>query len=412
LAQVPAIIPIRRLTRIRGMKRNLVLVAVLTLAIFSANVDVAARTSVFKVPAIVSVEPSPAGDEILIRGVNLPTTTPTVMLGTVRLPVITWNASEILAALPDVPPGSYLLQVQGGAFYQIAVFVATIGAVGPPGPKGDPGDRGPQGPPGEQGLQGLQGQPGPPGEVTAAQLTALAARVAALEAGGGGGGSGVNFRAFTTSGEFVVPAGVTTIGIELWGAGGGGAAGANGGFAGFGGGPVGGAGGGGGGSGAYLRTTLSVTAGGTYNVVIGTGGSAGGGNGGSSEFTQGTAVLASAAGGTGGAGTNGGPGGVSAPGTGVIAHNGLYGSNAGALPAYTGDCSGGPPCQVSQGGAPGGAGGGPINGSVAPVGTTGGAGGGGGGATRIVISASQSIANAGMGGTGSAGAAGYVVITW
>ena len=158
------------------MKRNIVLFAVLTLAMFSAaSVEVAAGTTVLKLPAIVSVEPNPTGDAILIRGANLPTAMPTVTLGTVQLQVITWNANEILAMLPGVPPGSYLLKVQGQAFYQLAVFVATVGAGGPPGPKGDPGDPGPPGLPGEQGPPGLQGQPGTPGEVTAAQLAALAA---------------------------------------------------------------------------------------------------------------------------------------------------------------------------------------------------------------------------------------------
>ena len=231
-------------------------------------------------------------------------------------------------------------------------------------------------------------------------------------AGGGAGSSGVSFRAFTTSGGFVVPTGVTTIGIELWGAGGGGAAGASGGFSGFGGGPRGGAGGGGGGSGAFLRTTLTVTPGASYDVVIGAGGNAGGGNGGTTEFKQGATLLASAAGGSGGAGSAGGAGGVSTQGAAVLARNGLNGSSAGALPPPTGDCTKGPPCQVGQGGAPGGAGGGPINGSVVPVGTTGGVGGSGGGATRIVVTVSQHIANASTGGTGTPGAPGYVLITW
>ena len=109
------------------MKRNIVLFAVLTLATFSvASVEVAAGTTVLKLPAIVSVEPNPTGDAILIRGVTCPTTMPTVTLGTVQLQVITWNAIEIPATLPGLPPGSYLLKVQGSAFYQIAVFVATV----------------------------------------------------------------------------------------------------------------------------------------------------------------------------------------------------------------------------------------------------------------------------------------------
>ena len=60
----------------------------------------------------------------------------------------------------------------------------------------------------------------------------------------------------------------------------------------------------------------------------------------------------------------------------------------------------------------GGAGGGPINGWVAPVGTTGGAGGGGGGASRFFFTVSQSSGSASLGGAGTPGAPGYVIITW
>jgi len=390
------------------MKRLAVLFAILTLGVFSAgSVEVSARTTVFKVPAIVSVEPNPAGDTIVIRGVNFPVTQPKVTLGTVELDVITWNAGEILATLPGVPPGSYLLTVKGHAFYQLAVFIATVGAVGPPGPKGDRGDPGPMGLPGEQGPPGLQGQQGDPGEVTAAQLAALAARVAALEASGGGG---VNFQVFIASGEFVVPAGVTAIGVELWGAGGGGASGGSG-FGGFANVPVGGPGGGGGGSGAYQRTTVTATPGATYNVAIGAGGTAGGGNGGNTAITQGSVVLASAAGGSGGNGAGGGAGGVSTPGAGVIARDGLNGSNAGALPPASSSCGGGLPCVASQVGAPGGAGGGPVNGSVAPVGTTGGAGGRGGIASTIFTQSGNQV-TLGLPTGGAAGAPGYVIVTW
>lgn len=62
---------------------------------------------------------------------------------------------------------------------------------------------------------------------------------------------------FTGSGTFVVPAGVTSITIELIGAGGNGASN----------------GGGGGGGGGYARGTYAVTPGTSYSIVVGAGGS-------------------------------------------------------------------------------------------------------------------------------------------
>jgi hypothetical protein len=62
---------------------------------------------------------------------------------------------------------------------------------------------------------------------------------------------------FTSSGTFIVPEGVTSITVELIGAGGNGASN----------------GGGGGGGGAYARGTFSVTPGTSYSMVIGEGGS-------------------------------------------------------------------------------------------------------------------------------------------
>lgn len=64
-----------------------------------------------------------------------------------------------------------------------------------------------------------------------------------------------NFYSLYSSGEFTIPAGVTRIGVELWGAGGGGNANA--------------AGGGGG----YIRAQINVTAGDICTVAIGNGGS-------------------------------------------------------------------------------------------------------------------------------------------
>ena len=75
---------------------------------------------------------------------------------------------------------------------------------------------------------------------------------------------------FTKTATFVVPAGVLSLTVELWGAGGGGGGGTVGGL-----GP--GSGGGGGGSGAYLKSVLAVQSGQSYTVEVGRGGAGGSG---------------------------------------------------------------------------------------------------------------------------------------
>ncbi len=74
------------------------------------------------------------------------------------------------------------------------------------------------------------------------------------------------YTSYATPGSYswVVPAGVTSVNVEVWGAGGGGGIGAatNGAST----------GGGGGGSGGYSKSVISVTPGQTYTVVVGAGG--------------------------------------------------------------------------------------------------------------------------------------------
>jgi hypothetical protein len=311
-----------------------------SLAVMSLVVsDVSARTlgTTLKLPVIVAAQPTATGDAILIRGVNFPTEMPSVTLGDTKLQVLTWNTTTVLATLPGVPPGSYLLKVQGSAWYQLAMFVATIGSQGPPGPegpkgeKGDPGDQGVQGDQGPPGLKGDQGEPGAAGQPG----------VQGPPGPAGPPGSGGGFTAlqeFTTTGTFTVPAGVTRILVELWGAGGGGA----------GQGPTpGGAGpsiGGGGGSGAYLRAVLVVTPGDTYDVVIGTGGLGGSGAvafppgsaGAATQIRLGTAVVASAGGGSGAPGDLAGAGGTAPAHVGALRRNGNPGVPGGGLEAATG----------------------------------------------------------------------------
>lgn len=106
---------------------------------------------------------------------------------------------------------------------------------------------------------------------------------------------------FGRSTRVVLPAGVTTVETEVWGAGGGGGGGSPETFT------EGGAGGGGGASGAYVRLVLSVESETAYVVVVGGGGAGGlisraGGDGGDSAICREQAALAVAPGGGGGRG--------------------------------------------------------------------------------------------------------------
>jgi hypothetical protein len=223
---------------------------------------------------------------------------------------------------------------------------------------------------------------------------------------------GANTTTFSTPGAtgFVVPAGVTSITVQVWGAGGGG-----GGASGFG-----QAGSGGGGGGGFAERTIAVTPGTFYPITVGAGGAGGaagvtGTAGGSSSFS----TLAVATGGAGGirsiASGSYGAGGAGGAGTvGTILRNGGAGGNAAA--GFGGGGGGG-----SAGtGANGNAGSG-ITGGVAV--TDGGAGanasaaisvngsigsnpgGGGSGARR-----GSSILNPNV--TGGAGGNGQVKVSW
>jgi hypothetical protein len=119
---------------------------------------------------------------------------------------------------------------------------------------------------------------------------------------------------------WTVPAGVTSIKVEVWGAGGGGGAA----WYGY---------GGGGGGGAYNVATFTVTPGHTFNITIGTGGSAGsfsdGGTGGATTVSGVDGTVSADGGGGGGFGafySNGGNGLAGSSATG--AHNGGAGGTA------------------------------------------------------------------------------------
>lgn len=122
-------------------------------------------------------------------------------------------------------------------------------------------------------------------------------------------------RSYTSNGTFLVPAGVTVVNVQCWGAGGGGSTTTS----------V----GGGGGGGAFASGAVPVEPGSTYNIVIGSRGSSGI-NGGNTSFNS-TSVVA--AGGM-SAGTNlsaGGAGGSVAASIGTIRYaggNGAAGSGS------------------------------------------------------------------------------------
>lgn len=130
---------------------------------------------------------------------------------------------------------------------------------------------------------------------------------------------------FKSSGTWTVPADVTQITVEVWGAGGGG-----------GGNYSNKDGAGGGGGGGYSRGVFSVTAGNTYTITVGQGGNGGyrgqdGSAGGSSWFGSTSTLLANGGNGgkqvtsTGGVGGTGGAVGI-ATGTGAVTYSGGNGA--------------------------------------------------------------------------------------
>lgn len=218
---------------------------------------------------------------------------------------------------------------------------------------------------------------------------------------------------FNSTGTFTVPAGVTSVNVQVWG--GGGAGGGN---------TTTNDGGGGGGGGAYSATNgIAVTPGASLTVTVGaagTGGTGDGGNGGDSWFINNTTILAK--GGTGGDAPVSGAGGVAgaggAAGSGIgttkfsggnggtgrdngTGQGGPGGSSAGTgangtsgAAVWSTTTAGSPP---TGGGAGGNGGGSGSNGSDASA-----PGGGGGGAGDRIISNRS----------GGDGATGRVIITW
>ena len=197
---------------------------------------------------------------------------------------------------------------------------------------------------------------------------------------------GQSLQIFNASGSFTVPAGVTSISVQAWGAGG------------AGGGATGGStkAGGGGGGGGYSTATITVTPGATINYIVGTGGigdTNDGENGGGTSFSS-----VSANGGKGGKkGNTIGNGGAGGTGT---SNNGQDG-NIGTLPWW--GALGGDGGSGGNGGNGGSGGTGYwLFGSFNNNGSNGQApGGGGGGAGRYDSNVS-----------GGDGADGRIIVSW
>lgn len=189
----------------------------------------------------------------------------------------------------------------------------------------------------------------------------------------------------TASTTFIIPGGVTSIDVEAWGGGGGGFS-------------ISGSGAGGGSGGTYVRTTgISVTAGQSKAIVIGSGGAGGtaatnGGNttydstvvvaNGGTAATSTTGVLASTVGSTGttkNAGGNGGNGtsGTADAGGGGGGAGGPDGAGSDGLPTSSNRGGDGGQGDATSGGA-GGTGGNGVPGGAGTANVLGGGGGGGG----------------------------------
>lgn len=116
-------------------------------------------------PVITSAIISVDGTTLFIEGSGFGST-PSVALGGVFLPAVGNSVgTTITAPMPELPPGSYQLQVWNGNKSSDG-FEMTLGAQGARGPQGEPGPEGPAGPAGPMGPQGepgRQGEPGPTG---------------------------------------------------------------------------------------------------------------------------------------------------------------------------------------------------------------------------------------------------------
>lgn len=137
--------------------RNLV-VSIVALSMAMSAGDSQAATP----PLITRASADPETRELHIAGSKFGRD-PEVLLGQrggglLELEVLAASRRAIVAALPDLDPGTYLLIVRSGPDpTQIAAMDVTVGAQGRPGERGPDGPAGPPGPPGAPGPPGVLG---------------------------------------------------------------------------------------------------------------------------------------------------------------------------------------------------------------------------------------------------------------
>ena len=106
----------------------------LSVVYLHANVQTPAPMQPLITEALIDVERA----ALTINGYNFPTSVPNVTLGMTELTAVSATESAVLAELPQLLPGTYLL----GATWPegvAAVFFLTVGAAGPVGPPGPTG---------------------------------------------------------------------------------------------------------------------------------------------------------------------------------------------------------------------------------------------------------------------------------
>ncbi len=200
---------------------------------------------------------------------------------------------------------------------------------------------------------------------------------------------------YTSSGTFLVPAGVTQVTVECWGGGGRGATRSSSGQ------------GGGGGGGAYARSTVSVTPGNSYTVTVGAG-STTTSPGGDSWFGTATTVMAKGGGSSADNSINGAAGGSAASSIGTVKFSGGAGATTASANSGGGGSSAGTAANGANGAVTAG-GNAPAGGGDGGNGVTGNSngndgafpGGGGGGAKRTTGTR-----------TGGSGGGGFVRVSY
>ena len=115
--------------------------AALALVVFAGVVylQAGAQAAPERQPLITEALVDAENGTLTINGYDFAGEVPTVTLGMTVLPVLSVTESGVVAGLPELLPGTYLLAVSwtDGAG---AVFYPTLGAVGPAGPQGPQGE--------------------------------------------------------------------------------------------------------------------------------------------------------------------------------------------------------------------------------------------------------------------------------